>query len=307
MTAAMTASTTASTIASSAAFPTPLISAESLRQRLPEAFVVDCSHDLAAPEAGAEAFAQGHVPGAVHLHLDRELSGPVGPGTGRHPLPSREALAARLAALGLRRGQPVVAYDRNFSPYAARLWWLLRWLGHEAVAVLDGGWQAWLAAGGASEAGPAATRARGDFAAVAQAAMPSIELEPLLKQVRRQTRQAPELLVVDARSPERYAGEGETLDPVGGHIPGAVCRFFRDNLQPDGRFLPPAQLHAQWSSLLAGRDPRQVVSQCGSGVTACHNLLALELAGLGGARLYPGSWSQWCSDPSRPVARGTTP
>ncbi len=298
---------TASTIASSTAFPTPLISAEQLRQRLPEAFVVDCSHDLAAPEAGAQAFLQGHVPGAVHMHLDRELSSPVGPGTGRHPLPARDTLAARLAELGLRRGQPVVAYDRNFSPYAARLWWLLRWLGHETVAVLDGGWQAWLAAGGASEAGSAdasGARARGDFAAAAYPAMPSIEVEALQEQVQRR---APDLLVVDARSPERYAGEGETLDPVGGHIPGAVCRFFRDNLQADGRFLPRAQLQAQWAGLLAGRDPRQVVSQCGSGVTACHNLLALELAGLGGARLYPGSWSQWCSDPRRPVARGTTP
>ncbi len=297
----------ASTLTSTAAFPAPLIRAESLRRILPEAFVVDCSHDLAAPEAGAQAFAQGHVPGAVHMHLDRELSGPVGPGTGRHPLPARDALAARLAALGLRRGQPVVAYDRNHSPYAARLWWLLRWLGHEAVAVLDGGWQAWLAAGGESESGAATARPRGDFTAAAQAAMPSIDVEALLEQVRGQAGRTPDLLVVDARSPERYAGEGETLDPVGGHIPGAVCRFFRDNLQPDGHFLPREQLHAQWSRLLAGRDPRQVVSQCGSGVTACHNLLALELAGLGGARLYPGSWSQWCSDPLRPVARGTTP
>ncbi|MBU6439035.1 MAG: sulfurtransferase [Betaproteobacteria bacterium] len=293
--------------AASPAFPSPLIRAEQLRRHLPEAFVVDCSHDLAAPEAGAAAFAQGHVPGAVHMHLDRELSGPVEPGSGRHPLPAREALAARLAALGLRRGQPVVAYDRNFSPYAARLWWLLRWLGHAQVAVLDGGWQAWLADGGASESGPAVARPPGDFSGAAQPAMPSIGVDELLAQVLARDARAPSLLVVDARSPERYAGEGETLDPVGGHIPGAVCRFFRDNLQPDGRFLPAGPLREQWNRVLAGSDPGRVVSQCGSGVTACHNLLAMELAGLGGARLYPGSWSQWCSDPRRPVARGATP
>jgi thiosulfate/3-mercaptopyruvate sulfurtransferase len=293
--------------ASGSAFPCPLISAEQLRQRLPEAFVVDCSHDLAAPDAGAEAFAQGHVPGAVHMHLDRELSGPVGPGTGRHPLPQRERLAGRLAALGLRRGQPVVAYDRNFSPYAARLWWLLRWLGHAPVAVLDGGWQGWLDAGGAAETGAAAERAPGDFAPAARPGMPSVDVDALLAQVEAAPSRHSAWLVVDARSPERYAGEGETLDPVGGHIPGAVCRFFRDNLAPDGRFLPGTQLREQWARVLAGRDPRDVISQCGSGVTACHNLLALELAGLDGARLYPGSWSQWCSDPRRPVARGARP
>jgi thiosulfate/3-mercaptopyruvate sulfurtransferase len=293
--------------APSSVFPSPLISAAQLRQRLPETFVVDCSHDLAAPEAGAHAFAQGHVPGAVHMHLDRDLSSPVGPGTGRHPLPERERLAARLAALGLRRGQPVVAYDRNFSPYAARLWWLLRWLGHAPVAVLDGGWQGWLDAGGAAETGAAAGRTPGDFAPAAQPGMPSVDADALLAQVQAAPSQPPAWLVVDARSPERYAGEGETLDPVGGHIPGAVCRFFRDNLGADGRFLSGAQLREQWTGVLGGRDPRDVVSQCGSGVTACHNLLALELAGLDGARLYPGSWSQWCSDPRRPVARGAQP
>lgn len=284
--------------------PTPLIGAKELRERLSGVFVVDCSHDLSAPEAGAAAFAAGHVPGARHMHLDRDLSGPAGPGTGRHPLPAREALAERLAELGLRRDQPVVAYDRNFSPYAARLWWMLRWLGHAQVAVLDGGWQAWLAAGGDSETGAARATPPGDFAASLQPAQPVIEVDELLAEVQRQPRRR---LVVDARSPERYAGEGETLDPVGGHIPGAVCRFFRDNLQDDGRFQAPARLREHWLGVLAGRLPAQVISQCGSGVTACHNLLALELAGLGGATLYPGSWSQWCSDPGRPVARGPNP
>lgn len=289
---------------SSDAFPAPLIQPAQLRERLSEVFLVDCSHDLAAPDAGLRAFEVGHIPGALHMHLDNDLSGPLGPGTGRHPLPRRDALAARLAGAGLRQGQPVVAYDRNFSPYAARLWWLLRWLGATDVAVLDGGWQAWLEEGGASSSGAAQARAVGDFTAVGEPAMPSIEVDELLADVQRHPRRC---LVVDARSPARYAGEGETLDPVGGHIPGATCRFFRDNMQPDGRFRSAQHLREQWLGVLDGFAPAQVVSQCGSGVTACHNLLALELAGLGGARLYPGSWSQWCSDPSRPVARGPHP
>ena len=290
--------------APSQAASSPLIGAAELRDRLGEAFVVDCSHDLASPEAGLRDFEAAHVPGAVHLHLDRDLSGPLGPGSGRHPLPDARRLAERLAALGLHRGQLLVAYDRNFSPYAARLWWLMRWLGASRVAVLDGGWQAWQAAGGAAESGPARSRAPGDFEAAAQPAMPGIGVDELLADVSRETR---ELLVVDARSPARYAGEGETLDPVGGHIPGAVCRFFRDNLDADGLFLPAPQLREQWLRVLQGHAPEQVVSQCGSGVTACHNLLALELAGLRGVRLYPGSWSQWCADPARPVARGPLP
>ena len=290
--------------APSQAASSPLIGAAELRDRLGEAFVVDCSHDLASPEAGLRDFEAAHVPGAVHLHLDRDLSGPLGPGSGRHPLPDARRLAERLAALGLHRGQLLVAYDRNFSPYAARLWWLMRWLGASRVAVLDGGWQAWQAAGGTAESGPARSRAPGDFEAAAQPAMPGIGVDELLADVSRETR---ELLVVDARSPARYAGEGETLDPVGGHIPGAVCRFFRDNLDADGLFLPAPQLREQWLRVLQGHAPEQVVSQCGSGVTACHNLLALELAGLRGVRLYPGSWSQWCADPARPVARGPLP
>ncbi len=290
--------------APSQAASSPLIGAGELRDRLGEAFVVDCSHDLASPEAGLRDFEAAHVPGAVHLHLDRDLSGPLGPGSGRHPLPDARRLAERLAALGLHRGQLLVAYDRNFSPSAARLWWLMRWLGASRVAVLDGGWQAWQAAGGAAESGPARSRAPGDFEAAAQPAMPGIGVDELLADVSRETR---ELLVVDARSPARYAGEGETLDPVGGHIPGAVCRFFRDNLDADGLFLPAPQLREQWLRVLQGHAPGHVVSQCGSGVTACHNLLALELAGLRGVRLYPGSWSQWCADPARPVARGPLP
>ncbi len=290
--------------AGSTSFPANLIDAEQLRARLDTVLLVDCSHDLADPGAGLRAFHEGHIPGAVHLHLDHDLSDAPGGGRGRHPLPQRAALAARLRAVGLRQGQPVVAYDRNFSPYAARLWWLLRWLGASEVAVLDGGWQAWLDSGGGAESGAARARAAGDFQAVAGPAMPTIEVDELLQEVLREPRRR---LVVDARSRERYAGDGETLDPVGGHIPGAVCRFFRDNLQADGRFRAPAQLREQWSAVLDGCAPEQVVSQCGSGVTACHNLLALELAGLHGARLYPGSWSQWCSDPARPVARGPRP
>ncbi len=282
----------------------PLIDPAALREGLPEVLVVDCSHDLAAPASGAREFESAHIPGAVHMHLDQDLSAPLTAGSGRHPLPQPQALAERLAALGLRQGLPVVAYDRSFGVYAARLWWLLRWLDLGPAAVLDGGWQAWLASGGAPEIGPARPRAPGRLQAAARPAMPTIEVDALLADVLLQPRQH---LVVDARSPQRYAGEGETLDPVGGHIPGAVCRFYRDNLDADGRFLPAPQLRRQWLQVLGGRHPREVVNQCGSGVSACHNLLALEIAGLAGSSLYPGLWSQWCADPARPVARGAEP
>ncbi len=285
-------------------FPTPLIDPAGLRRWLPDVLVVDCSHELAAPEAGVRAFSEAHIPGAVHMHLDRDLSAAPEPGLGRHPLPRREDLQRRLAALGLRQAQPVVAYDRNLNCFSSRLWWLLRWLGVQQVAVLDGGWQAWLAAGGEAESGPAAARQAGDFQAQPRPGMPTVDVEELLADVQGMRRRH---LVVDARSPQRYAGEGETLDPVGGHIPGAVCRFYHDNLRADGSFLPAAELRTQWLQRLQGREASQVVCQCGSGVSACHNLLALELAGLGGASLYPGSWSQWCADAARPVARGSQP
>ncbi len=275
-----------------------LIPVASLQAELSDVFLADCSHDLAAPAAGEQAYAEAHIPGAVHFHLDRDLSARPSGRNGRHPLPTREALAATLAARGLRDGQQVVAYDGSQGVYAARLWWLLRWLGHPHVAVLDGGLQAWTAAGGATEAGAARPRPAGDFRA-RPSLVEHVDVDAVLANVHSGAR-----LVVDARSSQRFAGVGETLDPIAGHIPGAVCRFFRDNLAENGCFKPAAALHAEWLTRLGGRAPSTVIHQCGSGVSACHNLLAMQHAGLSGSVLYPGSWSEWCSDTTRPVAMG---
>ncbi len=274
-----------------------LISADQLRSLPGPVVLLDCSFELSDSSAGERAFAAGHLPGALYAHLDRDLSGAKVPGQGRHPLPERAAFAARAGAWGVRPGVQVVAYDAQGGPYAARLWWLLRWLGHDAVAVLDGGVAAWQAAGGALETGAAsaAGASTAPYPASAAPAMPSIDSDALLAALGR-------VRVLDARAGERFRGEVEPLDPVAGHIPGATLRFFKDNLLPDGRFKPAAQLRAEFDCYAT--PPEQVVHQCGSGVTACHNLLAMTHAGLAGARLYPGSWSAWCSDPARPVARG---
>lgn len=273
---------------------TPLITAAAARQD-PAIVWLDCRHNLADPEAGARAYAEGHIPGAHHSHLERDLSGPkhaAGPRVGgRHPLPDRAAFARQVAAWGITPTTTVVAYDADGGMYAARAWWLLRWLGHEAVAVLDGGLPAWLAAGGALTADvPPQREGASPYPAAPQPALP--------------TRQADELagwLVVDARAGERYRGEVEPLDSRAGHIPGAVNRFYKDNLLADGRFKPAAELRAAFAAL---GEPTRQVHQCGSGVTACHNLLAMAVAGLPGAALYPGSWSEWSADPARPVATG---
>jgi thiosulfate/3-mercaptopyruvate sulfurtransferase len=263
--------------------------------------LLDCSFDLADPLAGERAHALGHLPGAHYLHLERELSAPAvqdaqGCFPGRHPLPAREALAALLGRLGLRPDVQAVAYDAQGGMFAARAWWLLRWLGHDAVAVLDGGRQAWTEAGGALEtAVPTRDEAAPAYAAGA-GTMPTLDAPALLKQLGR-------VRVLDARAPERYRGDTEPLDTVAGHIPGALNRFFKLNLQPDGRFKSADALRTELAPLLAGGNAAQLVQQCGSGVTACHNLLAFEHAGFAGSPLYPGSWSEWCSDPSRPVAR----
>jgi thiosulfate/3-mercaptopyruvate sulfurtransferase len=261
--------------------------------------VLDCGFDLADPSAGERAFAAGHLPGAFYAHLDRDLAGPKlarGPGfTGRHPLPERAAFAATAGRFGIAPGVQVVAYDAQGGPYAARAWWLLRWLGHDAVAVLDGGGAAWVAAGGTLTREAAVPQAKPPYPATDAAAMPTVQAAELLAAPARWQ-------VVDARAGERFRGESETLDPVAGHIPGAAHRFFKDNLGSDGRFKPAAELRAAFQAL--GREPQAVVHQCGSGVTACHNLLAMEHAGLAGAALYPGSWSEWCADPARPVATG---
>jgi thiosulfate/3-mercaptopyruvate sulfurtransferase len=259
--------------------------------------VFDCRHDLADPTKGERAYREAHVPGARFAHLDRDLSGTKSGRNGRHPLPDAGAFAKWLAQQGVDGTKQVIAYDDAGGAFAARLWWLLRWVGHRSVAVLDGGWAAWLAAEQPTTdelppLTPAGFEGRPDPSMIVDAAW----LEGHLDQ--------PDLRLVDARSPDRYRGENETIDPVAGHIPGAVNRFFKDNLRTDGRFEPAAELRAVFESIAGGVPPTAIVHQCGSGVTACHNLLAMEIAGLPGARLYPGSWSEWCSDPQRPVAKG---
>jgi len=279
---------------------TTLVSPESLLPALdtPGLRVFDCRHDLARPDvAGPEAYAAGHLPGAYFLHLDRDLSGAKTGSNGRHPLPDPEAFAQTMRTFGVSEDTQVVAYDEGSGMFAARLWWLLRWIGHSRVAVLDGGVAAWQKAGGSLDMRVPASPSAGRQGVRQQDI--TIDASALLAALG-----TPSPVVVDARAPDRFRGENETLDPVGGHIPGARNRFFRDNLGPDGRFKPAEALRGEWLSVLAGASPDAVVNQCGSGVTACHNLLAMELAGLRGARLYPGSWSEWCADPERPVARG---
>jgi thiosulfate/3-mercaptopyruvate sulfurtransferase len=261
--------------------------------------VFDCSFDLTDPAAGRAAFVQGHVPGAHYLHLDDALAGPTTGTNGRHPLPDPDGFAAMLRAHGVRAGMQVVAYDRSGSAFAARLWWMLRWLGHDAVAVLDGGLEAWTAAGHALEQGAAQDVTPGDFSAHAPDMTRIVDAADLLANLER-----PGRTIIDARTPARFAGEAHPLDAAAGHIPGARNRFYLDNLE-GGRFKAPDALRADFAALLPDLETETVV-QCGSGVTACHNALAMALAGLPEPRLYPGSWSEWTADPARPVARDRT-
>jgi thiosulfate/3-mercaptopyruvate sulfurtransferase len=281
---------------------TPLLSAAALQQALlsPDAdlLLLDCSFDLGDPSAGLRAYTAGHLPGALYVSLDETLSGAKTGRTGRHPLPERGVFVQDMAALGMNAGTQVVAYDNAGGMYAARLWWMLRWAGHASVAVLDGGLAAWKAANGAIETGARAARAPGNFALRASLAS-TVAYDDVLANLASGAR-----LVVDARAPDRFRGENETLDPIGGHIPGAVNRLFRNNLAADGRFKSADELHAEFAELTGGRVPAELISQCGSGVTACHNLLAMEVAGIRGAALYPGSWSEWCAQPAAPIARG---
>jgi thiosulfate/3-mercaptopyruvate sulfurtransferase len=278
---------------------TTLISADELRGLLAgpsSTRVVDCGFDLADPDDGEFAWSAVHLAGSFYLHLDRDLSGAKTGRNGRHPLPERAAFAATLGRLGITPATQVIALDRQGGPYASRLWWMLRWMGHEAVAVLDGGLEAWRAAGGAVDA----------QVPVAQPAAPYPERAPLATNTSTDAllAQLGRVRLVDARAGERFRGEVEPLDKVAGHIPGALNRFFKDNLAADGRFKPAAQLRAEFEALLGRDAAAQTIHQCGSGVTACHNLLAMEHAGLTGSRLYAGSWSEWSADPARPVARG---
>jgi thiosulfate/3-mercaptopyruvate sulfurtransferase len=259
--------------------------------------LVDCRFDLLDPQAGRRAFLAAHIPRARHADLNRDLSAPIGAGTGRHPLPAVEAFAKRLGRLGIRNDSQVVAYDEANGAFAARLWWMLRWVGHGAVAVLDGGLRAWTARGYELESGDPPVGEEVFTARIdAQPVVTTAEIE---RDLPRRT-----ALLVDARSAERFAGEVEPIDPVAGHVPGAVNHPMSLNLESDGRFLPAAELRRRWQERLAGQDAESVVAMCGSGVTACHNLLGLEVAGLTGGKLYAGSWSEWIRDPRRPIARG---
>jgi len=261
--------------------------------------IVDCRFDLARPEWGATTYAEGHIPGALYAHLDRDLSGPVTSSSGRHPLPTPEAFAATAGRWGIDGTSQVIAYDQGNGAYASRLWWLLRWAGHEGVAVLNGGFAAWRQAGLAITAQPAATKVRRFLWRASRSTVTSTaEIQQLLNGGGLATGQR---LLIDARSADRFAGQNETLDPVAGHIPFARNRPFANNLEPSGRFLPPSALRARWLEILGSASPAQVIAMCGSGVTACHNLLALEAAGLTGATLYAGSWSEWIRDAARPV------
>ena len=260
--------------------------------------VVDLRHQLADISYGERVHAASHVPGAIFLHLDRDLSGPMTGTNGRHPLPDMQDLVTRLGQAGIGNDTQVVVYDDAQGMIAGRLWWLLRLLGHRKVAYLDGGFPLWLAEGRPLSAEvpvrPAAPFRRRDLV---PALADKVDATWLLGHL-----DSPDLCLIDARGPDRFRGENETIDPVAGHIPGARNRCFKDNIEADGRFKPAAVLRSEYLALMAGSDPKDVVVQCGSGVSACLNLLAMEVAGLHGAKLYAGSWSEWCCDPSRPVA-----
>lgn len=260
--------------------------------------VFDVRHELQDLSAGRKAFLAGHVPGAIFMHMDEDLSAPKTGANGRHPLPDRTEFAEKLAKLGVSTNSQIVVYDMAEGMMASRLWWMLRWCGHEAVAVLDGGWAAWQEQVNAPISHESRIRTPGDFR-TNPPLVTTVDTAQVFANLA-----SKEKLVLDARGPDRFRGENETLDPIGGHIPGARNRFFRDNLNEQGHFKTDALLREEFLRVLGNRSPTQVIAQCGSGVTACHNLLAMEIAGLSGAALYPGSWSEWCSNPSRPVATG---
>jgi thiosulfate/3-mercaptopyruvate sulfurtransferase len=277
-----------------------LIDATALRSLLagdaPLPIVLDASFELGDTTSGERSYAAGHVPGSLYVHLDRDLCTAKSGSNGRHPLPDRATFAHTVGAWGITPGRQVVTLDRQGGMYAARLWWMLRWLGHAPVAVLDGGFAGWLDAGGESSMAPG----------VAAAALPYPDRPPLARSIDAASlaSRLGRSMLLDARSPERFRGEKEPIDRVAGHIPGALNRFHTANLAPGGKFKPAEQLRGEFASVLGARAASGVVHSCGSGITACHNLLAMEHAGLEGSILYPGSWSEWSSDPARPIARG---
>ena len=279
---------------------TTLIDAATLASQIERDDLVlfDCRAELGNPHWGEAEYARSHLPGAQFLHLDRDLSSPVSADSGRHPLPDPDKFALRLAQLGAQAGSQLVAYDQGNGAYASRLWWLARWIGHRNVAVLDGGMTAWTAAGLPVETSrrvPVPRQFEANLTAGAWVDSATVD----------ELRRRPGTVLVDARGAERFAGRNETIDPVAGHIPGARNAPFTGNLAADGRFLPAEALRLRWNTLLGSQPPAGLIAMCGSGVTACHNLLAMEHAGLAGARLYAGSWSEWIRDPRRPIATGT--
>jgi thiosulfate/3-mercaptopyruvate sulfurtransferase len=284
---------------------TTLISApelQSLMTNQKPLMVFDCSFELMQPTAGDAQYQQANIPGAVRADLDRHLSAtkgaPDAASGGRHPLPSRQAFATWLGCVGLTPDTQAVVYDRQGGNYCGRLWWMLKWVGHEAVAVLDGGLPAWQAMGGPTASGIGATLHATNYP-LAHKSITLVDTKYVAIHLGQ-----PAQTLVDARGAARFRGEVEPLDPVAGHIPGALNRPFTDNFDAQGKFKPAAQLRAEFEALLAGRDPNTVVHHCGSGVSAVPNIIAMEVAGLGRSALYAGSWSEWCSDPARPVAQG---
>jgi thiosulfate/3-mercaptopyruvate sulfurtransferase len=278
---------------------TTLVDTETLSQHLddPHWVIVDCRFVLTDPDAGRRRYEAGHIPGARYAHLEEDLSSPVTPASGRHPLPLPEVLAEKLGRWGIDKTRQVVVYDDSFGAIAARLWWLLRWLGHEACALLDGGFPKWQREGRPVRRDlPSVVPTRFHPAVNDAMWVDAEEVAALLA--------APGTLLVDARAEERFRGEIEPLDKVAGHIPGAINMPYEDNLDFSGEFLSDEALREHYLAMLHGVPPQKVVQMCGSGVTACHNILAMEHAGLAGAKLYAGSWSEWITDPRRPVVKG---
>ncbi|MET4576171.1 sulfurtransferase [Ottowia thiooxydans] len=269
-----------------------------LRAGSTPALVIDCSFELTDLTAGRRAYDAGHVPGAVFVDLEHTMSAEKTGKNGRHPLPTKEAFVKSMAELGLNDDTQVIAYDNAGGMYAARLWWMLRWVGHSSAALLDGGIAAWKAAGHPLETAAPAPLAKGNFS-LRPTLVSTVDYEGVKANIDTKKK-----LVLDARAPDRFRGENETLDPIGGHIPGARNRLFRDNLAADGRFKPAEQLRQEFDAITGGRPAAELISQCGSGVTASHNLLAMEIAGLKGAALYPGSWSEWSAQSGAPIATG---
>jgi thiosulfate/3-mercaptopyruvate sulfurtransferase len=276
-----------------------IISTDELSKHLADLgwVIIDCRFDLAKPDWGFTSYQESHIPGAIYAHIDRDLAGPITPETGRHPLPDVDVMAQQLGRWGIGADTQVVVYDTMGGAFAVRLWWQMRFLGHAQAAVLDGGFPKWQRQGRPTTTGienrtPAQFIPHPDWSMIVDA-----------KEVER-IRQDPAYRLVDARAPERYRGEREPIDPVAGRIPGAINRFHGLNLSPEGVLLPPDTLRAQFHELVGDTPPENVIVYCGSGVTSIHHILAMEVAGLPGARLYPGSWSEWIRDPKRPIERG---